>query len=465
MTQEPGRPRRVMKFGGTSLGDAQRMAETAEIIRRHAGEAQLVVVVSAMQLVTESLLQGAAAASRRETETWQAIGEELKNRHTEVCEALIPAGDRPPIRAQVESALATFHEFCAGFSLVRELTPRSLDSLSSLGEVISAALMAAILRAGGLDAEAVDATQLIVTDDGFGNASLIFEPTQQEVRSRLTPLLERGTIPVVTGFRGATRDGSCTTLGRGGSDYSATILGAALPAQEIWIWTDVAGMMTADPRLVPEARVIPELSYREAIELSFFGAKVLHPKSLDLPSRAGIPVLIKNSFDPDAAGTEVGGTHPGRPGVRAIASTAEATLFTVSGDREMPFTRLAALVFAWLDADRVSTLVVTQSSAENVLTFAVNRADATRVRRRLDRERGPSLAGVEELLEVGVVVAVGEGMKGTPGIAARICGSIARLGINIAAIAQGSSELSVSLVVQSTDIPAAVRAMHQEFGL
>ena len=465
MTQTPERPVRVVKFGGTSLGDAGRMAGTAGIIGQHATEVQLVVVVSAMQKVTGSLLQAAAAASRRETDTWQRIGEELKSRHTEVCEALIPAAERPVIQAQIDTELATFHDFCTGFSLVRELTPRSLDSLSSFGEVMSATLMAAILRAGGLEAEAVDAMELIVTDDGFGNASLLFEPTREKVRARLAPLLQRGAIPVVTGFRAATRDGSCTTLGRGGSDYSATILGAALPADEIWIWTDVDGMMTADPRLVPEARVIPELSYREAIELSFFGAKVLHPKSLDLPFRAGIPVLIKNTFNPTAAGTEIGGSKPQRPGVRAIASTAEAALFTVSGDRALPFTRLAALVFGWLDADHVSTLVVTQSSAENVLSFAVNRVDAARVRRRLDRERGASLAGVEELPDVGVVVSVGEGMKGTPGIAARIFGSIARLGINIAAIAQGSSELSVSLVVKSSDVAAAVRAMHQEFGL
>ncbi|HUY08906.1 MAG TPA: aspartate kinase [Candidatus Dormibacteraeota bacterium] len=461
---------RVMKFGGTSVGDPDRMAATAAIIRQQAAQGRLVVVVSAMQQVTASLVAAAAAASRRETEAWQTIGEELMRRHQEVCQALVSAAERPTIQAQLDLEMSTFKDFCVGFSLVRELTPRSLDSLSSLGEVMSATLVAAALRASGLDAEAVDATEVIVTDDGFGNAALLFEPTNEKVRQRLGPLLQRGSIPVVTGFRAATIDGSCTTLGRGGSDYSATILGAAIPATEIWIWTDVDGMMTADPRLVPEARVIPELSYREAIELSFFGARVLHPKALDLPFLAGIPVLIKNSFNPAAPGTEIGRSKQRLPGVRAIASTSEASLFTVSGTRSMPFTRLAAQVFGALDADRISTLVVTQSSAENVISFVVNSADAARVRRRLERERGTlrggtSIAAVEELPDVGVVVAVGEGMKGTPGIAARIFSSIARLGINIAAIAQGSSELSVSLVVQASDIPAAVRATHQEFGL
>jgi aspartate kinase len=461
---------RVMKFGGTSVGDPERMAATAAILGQQAAESQLVVVVSAMQKVTESLLRAATAASLRDTDTWQQIGAELRSRHSEVCQALIPAAERPAIEARLNAELATFADFCAGFSLVRELPSRALDSLSSLGEVMSVTLLAAILRASGLDAEAVDATELIVTDDGFGNAAVIFEPSREKIRGRLGPLLQSRTVPVVTGFRAATRDGSCTTLGRGGSDYSATILGAALPADEIWIWTDVDGMMTADPQLVPDARVIPELSYREAIELSYFGARVLHPKSLELPFRAGIPVLIKNGLNPSAAGTEIGGSLRGRPGVRAIASTREAALFTVTGDKAVSFTRLAALVFAWLDADRVPTLVVTQSSAENVLSFAVNSVDGARVRRRLEREcsmgeGGLLVAGIEEQADVGVVVAVGEGMKGTPGIAARIFGSIARLGINIAAIAQGSSELSVSLVVKSSDLPAAVRAMHDEFRL
>jgi aspartate kinase len=459
-----------MKFGGTSLGDADRLAGTAAIVERHAAVGGVVVVVSAMQGVTWSLLRAAAAASNRETDTWREIGEELRRTHTEVCARLLPEAERVQIQSQIEVQLKTFEDFCAGFSLVREVTPRALDALSSLGETMLAPLMAAVLRTTGLAAEPVDATELIVTDDRFGSAGVLFEPSRRKIRERLGPLLQRGAIPVVTGFRGATRDGTCTTLGRGGSDYSATILAAALPADEIWIWTDVDGMMTADPRLVPEAKVIPELSYREASELSFFGAKVLHIKSLELPQRDGIPVLIKNSFAPDRPGTLIDGARQGLPGVRAIASTADAELFTVIGDQAMPFSRLAALVFSWLDADHVTTLVVTQSSAENVLSFVVTKRDGARVRRRLDREQalgegGSVLAGIEELPEMGMVVAVGDGMKGTPGIAAQIFSSIARLGINIAAIAQGSSELSVSLVVRASDLPAAVRAMHEEFGL
>ncbi|MGA2873344.1 MAG: aspartate kinase [Candidatus Dormibacteria bacterium] len=459
-----------MKFGGTLLGDADRIAANAAIVGRHVAAGGVVVVVSAMQRVTGSLLRSAAAARNRETEARREIQEELRHTHTDVCARLLPEPERVQAQDQIAATLRTSEDFCAGFSLVRELTPRALDALSSLGETLSAPLLAAVLRGTGLAAEPVDATELIVIDDRFGEASVIFEPSRQRIRERLRPILDRGAVPVVTGFRGATRDGACTTLGRGGSDYRATILAAALAADEIWIWTDVDGMMTADPQLVPRAKVIPELSYREASELSFFGAKVLHPKSLELPQRDGIPVLIKNSFAPARRGTLIDGSRQGRPGVRAIAATADAELFTVIGGQAMPFSRLAALVFSWLDADHLTTLVVTQSSAENALSFAVNNRDGARVRRRLDRERslgegGSVLAGIEELPEMGVVVAVGEGMRGTPGIAARIFSSLARLGINLAAIAQGSSELSVSLVVGAADLPAAVRAMHEELGL
>ena len=456
---------RVMKFGGTSVGDARLMGLTADIIVREASQTRLLIVVSAMQRVTESLLLAASAASRGETDAWRLIGGELADRHREVCDDQVLASERTQIQSQIDAELATLDDLCSGFTLVRELTPRSLDSLASLGEVISATLLAACLRARGRNAVAVDATRLIVTDDGFGNASPIFEPTQKRVHEVLDPMLAEGAIPVITGFRGATIDGACTTLGRDGSDYSATILGAVLPADEIWIWTDVAGVMTADPKLVPEARVISELSYPEAIELSFFGAKVLHPKALDLPSRADIPVRIKDTFHSDRAGTEIAGASPRRPGVRAIASTKEAVLFTISADRAQPFAQLATLVWGWLDSDRISTLLMVQSSAENVLCFAVTRLDAIRVRRRLERDHGPLLARAEELAGMGVVVAVGSGMKGTPGLAARTFGAVAGLGINVAAIAQGSSELTISLVVRSEEVEAAVQALHAEFEL
>jgi len=346
-----------------------------------------------------------------------------------------------------------------------------MDTLSSLGEVMSVTLMAAILRSCGVAAQGVDATELIVTDDHFGNASPLFDETDAKTRQRLAAIRRRGAIPVVTGFRGATREGLCTTLGRGGSDFSATIVGAALDADEIWIWTDVDGVMTADPRLVPKARIIPEVSYREAIELSFFGAKVLHPKTIHAVMKRKIPVWIKNSFNPSGAGTKIcPATSEGQPGVKAITSVSNADLITLSGKDSLSFPRLATRVFNGLYLEDVSTLMVTQSSADNVLCFAIHDADLPRVRARLEKtfelEMLHEYVGLLEVMpKIAIVVAVGENMKGTPGIAGRAFSALGRRGINIIAIAQGSSELSISFAVKSSEVKEAVQAIHEEFQL
>ncbi|MGH7697605.1 MAG: aspartate kinase [Candidatus Dormibacteria bacterium] len=463
-------PIRVMKFGGTSLGDPERIRGVGAIVAQAAASNPLVVVVSALAGTTDDLLRAATAASLGRTQEWKGLGAAIRERHRQASTELLAPGEAAAVWSRLDAELQTFSDLCAGISLVGELPPRAQDSLVSMGEVLAATLVEATLRAAGLPGQAFDAAQLIVSDDLFGDAQVLFAASRERIRRQLLPVLGEGGVPVVTGFRAATEEGTTTSLGRGGSDYTATVLAAALEAEAVWIWTDVDGMMTADPRLAHSARVIPELSYREAMELAFFGAKVLHPKALELPRRLGIPVRIKNSFRPQAPGTLIGPCRERPPGVAAIASTQSAVLFTVGADESTAFTRLAAMVMGWLDADHIPTLMVTQSSAENVISFAVNARDRRRVARRLERERGraASLGGValvEELAEVGVVVAVGEQMKGTPGVAAHLFGAIARQRINVVAIAQGSSELSISLVVGSGDVPTVVRALHQEFEL
>jgi bifunctional aspartokinase / homoserine dehydrogenase 1 len=470
MQNKPRRPLRVMKFGGTSVGDAERIERVARTIAEHAREAAVVVVVSAMGGVTEMLIRAAHAAARGDEGQWQGIGREFSQRHRDVAERLLPEKGRAALLRWLSEQVKTFENLCSGFSLVREVTPRSMDSLSSLGEVLATTLLAAVLRSQGRPAEVVDATEIIVTDEQFGNASPQFEETDPKILARLRPLIEQGTLPVVTGFRGATLRGLCTTLGRGASDYTATILGATLDADEIWIWTDVDGVMTADPHLVPEAKVIPEISYREAIELSFFGAKVLHSKAIQQAMKKGIPVWIKNTFNPSCPGTKITASAVGRAGVRAITSVTKANLFTLGGNDSLSFPGLAAKVFGSLSIDDVPSLMVTQSSAENVLCFAVHDADAPRVRARLEQAfelemRHEYVESLEIMSQVGIVVATGEQMKGTPGIAGRLFGALGRRGINVIAIAQGSSELSISFAVKSEDVPEAVRAIHEEFQL
>ena len=460
-----------MKFGGTSVGSAERMERVAELVREQAASAEVVVVVSAMGGVTDMLIRAAAEASRGDREHWKGVRQELARRHREVADQLLSAGEQAVVLPRLAEQVAYFENLCSGFSLVREVTPRAMDALSSLGEVMSSSLLAAILRSKGQPSEAVDAMECIVTDDTFGNATPLFGETDSRTSERLAPLRRRGAIPVITGFRGSTREGLCTTLGRGGSDYSGTILGTALDAEEIWIWTDVDGVMTADPRLVPAARIIPEISYREAIELSFFGAKVLHPKTIQPVMKKRIPVWIKNSFNPACPGTKIGpATGNGPPGVKAITSVSKADLITISGKDALSFTQLAAKVFAALSQEEISTLMVTQSSADNVLCFAVHNADLKRVKTKLEKVfeleiLHDYMAALEVMPHVAIVVAIGENMKGTPGLAGRAFGALGRKGINIIAIAQGSSELSISFAVKSADVKEAVKVIHEEFQL
>jgi aspartokinase/homoserine dehydrogenase 1 len=463
------KPLIVMKFGGTSVGNAERMQSVASIISEHSQHAEVVVVVSAMAGVTDMLIRAANEASRGDREHWKNVRRELAKRHREVADQLLSASEQATVLPRLAEQLGDFENLCAGFSMVREVTPRAMDTLSSLGELMSSTLMAAILRTRNLPAEAVDATELIVTDDEFGNASPFFEETNAKTRQRLAGLRKHGTIPVITGFRGATREGICTTLGRGGSDYSGTIIGAALEADEVWIWTDVDGVMTADPRMVPQARIIPEISYREAIELSFFGAKVLHPKTIQPVMKKKIPVWIKNSFNPSCPGTRiVPAARDGQPGVKAITCVSKADLITLSGSNALSFPKLAAKVFSSLDAEGVHTLMVTQSSADNVLCFAVHSEDLKRVKAKLERDfelemLHDYITPIEVMSNVAIVVAIGEKMKGTPGISGRAFGALGNRGINIIAIAQGSSELSISFAVKSSDVKEAVKAIHEEF--
>jgi len=465
------RPLIVMKFGGTSVGNTECMERVAGIICEHAKRADLVVVVSAMGGVTDMLIRAATEASHGDRQHWRGVRQELARRHREVNDRLLSASEQAKVLPRLAEQVSNFENLCSGFSMVREVTPRAMDTLSSLGEVMSATLMAAILRSSGVAAEAVDATELVVTDDHFGNAAPLLDETHAKAGQRLAPVRRRGAVPIVTGFRGATRDGVCTTLGRGGSDYSGTILGAVLDADEIWIWTDVDGVMTADPRLVPGACILPEISYREAIELSFFGAKVLHPKTILPVMKKKIPVWIKNSFNPSCPGTKIGpATGDGPPGVKAITSVSKASLVTISGRDTMSFASLAAKVFELLDLEQVATLMSTQSSADNVLCFAVHDADVKRVKATLERAfeleiLHDYMPPPEIMPHVAIVVVIGEKMKGTPGLAGRTFAALGRSSINIIAIAQGSAELSISFAVKSSDVKEAVTAIHGEFQL
>src|SRR3990167_5182146 len=313
----------VMKFGGTSVGDAQCFRGVKEIVAPGVREhAPVVVVVSAMSTVTEALLESArsAAAGGNERGVEEKL-EHLRQKHLRAIEELFPGPRREQVTKAVSEILAEFEKLCAGMALLRELPLRAMDAGLSVGERLSATLLARYLDDQGIAAQAVDAATCLVTDDNFGSAPPLMEATREAMWRVLLPLVEKGSVPVVTGFLGATRGGVRTTLGRGGSDYSASIVAAALGAEDLWIWTDVDGVLSADPKMVGEARFLDELTYEEAAELSHMGAKVLHRKTLAPLLTRMIPVWIKNTFAPEKPGTRIGAPHAGSPlGPKAVTS-------------------------------------------------------------------------------------------------------------------------------------------------
>jgi aspartate kinase len=460
-----------MKFGGTSVGAADRIARAAELaLERVAAGDQVVVVTSAMSGVTDQCIRAAHDAARGHFSP--ADRERLYRYHETAARQLIADGERLGAALErIAQRLERFEKLCFGLSMTHELTPRLLDAIAGTGEMLCAPLLAVAILARGGRAEVVEGTELIVTDDQFGAAEPLMEATTERTRAGLLPLLGEGVIPVVTGFVGATEEGVTTTLGRGGSDFSASIVGAALDAGEIWIWTDVDGVMTANPAEVPAARTLREISYSEASELAYYGAKVLHHKTILPAFRRGIPLRILNSFNAGDAGTRI--SVEGRPserGVKAVTSIRNVSLITIAGKGMQGIPGIAAKCFAAVAAERASVLMISQASSENNICFAVTTGEAHRVVKALNRALELELLKehVDEVAvddSIAIVAAVGDRMKGKPGIAARVFGVLGEAGINVIAISQGSSERNISLVVEETETAHAVRAIHAAFEL
>ena len=311
----------VMKFGGTSVGSPAAIRQAADIVQNQKQNwDNLVVVVSAMSGVTNQLIQSARSAAEHHSVENGTLIEAIRQRHLETIEALIPPGlERDQLLENIGQRLDELTRYCQSIKVLGEVTPRGMDVISSLGERINAQIMAALLRSSGTAAQAVEATQLIITDRTFQNAAPQMDASREATRTGLLPLFVEGVVPVVTGFISATADGIITTLGRGGSDYTAAILADCLDADELWIWTDVDGVLSADPRVVKDARPIPEISFAEVGELAYFGAKVLHPKTIRPVVARNMPLWVKNTFNPDFPGTRIS-QHPDRSRVKSRPS-------------------------------------------------------------------------------------------------------------------------------------------------
>ncbi|HEY2732309.1 MAG TPA: aspartate kinase, partial [Polyangia bacterium] len=479
----------VHKFGGASLADAAAYRHAAQIIKGRS--APCVVVVSAPAGVTDVLLGLARRAAAGEQGGLERDTEALRTRYRDIARAAVGSETAAAgVVGEIEASIDELSRLLSSLVVLKELTARTSDFIAARGERLSAQIFAATYAATVGRARYVDALEVIFTDGPFGGASPNLALTDLAARKVLRPLAETGVVPVVPGFIGVaapqesahdanvdakSSDISVATLGRGGSDLTATLLGRALGAKDVSLWKDVSGLLTADPRVVPDARVIPQLHAREAAELAYYGAKVLHPRALiplaGLAAERAIPVFVKPFADPKAPGTEISVRRTlDKYPVKALSAAGGQALLTVTGNGMLGVPGIAARTFEALFKQGTSVSLISQSSSEQSICFSVPEAAAKRARDRLAEEFESEIArqeidGVELQTGLATLAVVGIGMAGAPGIAARLFGALAQADINVVAIAQGSSELNISFVVTAKDAAPAQRAIHRAFQL
>ena len=453
------------------MGSAERIRVAAAISREQHDKRPVVIVVSAMAMITDLLLDSLRKAEAGDAADLDANLKTLYTRHFECCRELLPTARQEATLAGVHALISEFSRIAKGCMMLGERPPRSIDEAVAIGEKLTALLLAEYFESEGVRASAVSGADVIATDAVFGNATPLMEPTRERARVAIRSLLDQDILPVMTGFNGSTLDGRPTTLGRGGSDFSASIAAAALDASELWIWTDVDGIMTGDPRLVPDARVLEAVTYNEAAELAYNGAKVLHPRTLAPLVERQIPVWSKNSFAPEKPGTRIVPKIESARGPHAVTSMADVALVSIEpANSALSGTRVMARALEAIARANVEVLAITSSSYRQNFCFLVRQAELERVTEYLEESLSLEFAhgylkpvGIDK--SVGLIAVVGEGMRGTPGLAGRIFTAISREQINIIAIAQGSSELTIAIVVHRDGLNRAVQAVHRECGL
>lgn len=469
MDSSPERPVSVHKFGGTSVKNAERIRRVVELVLDEEEEGLKVVVVSALGGVTDQLIMAVQEASTRSGKHTDILAE-IEERHYAALETLASGSERESLREEIEARLRDLRELLDGVFLLRECTNRTRDAIIGMGEQLSAPLAAAAFRAAGAQAVALDARELIRTDASFGEANVLLEPTTELIRKRFETIPDE-TIAVVTGFIASTDRGVSTTLGRSGSDYTATLLGGALRAHMVVIWTDVDGVLSADPRLVPDAFPLPQLSYREAAELAYFGAKVLHPRTMRPLQRLRIPLRIRNTLNPEAPGTLISDKTTTMEGhVKAITAIRDVAVVMLEGTGLVGIPGISARALVALANQHINVLMISQASSEQSLCLVVRTDDAEisagllRKAFHDELERG-DVGSVYTIERCAVVSVVGDNMRNRPGLAGRMFATLGRSGVNVLAIAQGASETNISSVVNDAEARQAVHALHDEFAL
>ena len=456
-----------MKFGGTSVGEAYCIRRVADIVEsHHAAGDEVAVVVSACSGVTDQIIAAAdEVVSSKEQPPIETLISAMRTRHLRLLSEVAP-DYTDEVTAIIDDRLTRLQNILTAVHTLKELTPRSRDYIISFGERLSAPIVSAALRQRGLSSVVLDGAEAgIITTANHGDARAL-PVSETSIRSRVAPLLA-DTIPVIMGFMGVTEQGVVTTLGRSGSDYSAAVVGAGIDADEIWIWTDVDGVMTSDPRIIKDARVLDDISYLEAMELSFFGAKVLHPRSIEPAMQKDIPIRVKNSFRPDLPGTLIlRDKHQEKRVVKALALIEKVALVNVNGAQMIGRPGVAKTIFSALAEREVNVMMISQGSSEANISLIIDEAHLENaicaltpiVKQGIVRE-----ATYDR--DVAALAVVGAGMAGSPGTGGRIFSALGGAGINVMMISQGSSEVNVSFVVKASDGKRALKVLHDEFRL
>jgi aspartate kinase len=461
----------VMKFGGTSVGSVDGLSKLVEITKQTQKDwKNVVMVASAFAGNTNLLLKIADLAQKSDFLVVETAIDEMTVRNEKfMLDMVRDASKREQANLRLRPLLDELKLVCQAVSVIKEISPRVSDLIVSFGERMSVIVIETILRDAGVRAEAVEATELIVTDDVHQNASPLLAETIEKTNRRLGALLEKGIVPVVTGFIAASRSGQLTTLGRGGSDYSAALLGVALEADEVWIWTDVNGVMTADPRLVPEAKTIPQISYQEVSELAYFGAKVLHPKTIRPVIEAGIKLKVLNTFEPDNPGTELtAGTsenYDEEPIIKSVTAIRGVQLVTVEGSGMLGVPGQAARFLSAVSKTGATVPFITEASSEQSITFAVPVAYTECVVAALEdllaeQIEARKIDQVKTTDEVVIVTVVCPNMQHRLGVAGKIFSALGDAEINVLAISHGSCEVSLSLIVGVEAMQPTVQVLH-----
>lgn len=459
-----------MKFGSTSLKDATSIRRVIDLVYEYAKmNYQLVVVSSALSDVTDNLLSICEDSLKGEAYITDRINR-LFEKHIEITRGVIESIEYfNSVVKILNSVKERLEKLLHGIYYVGEITPRIKDHVASFGEIMSTPILWGCLNSIGVKAEWLTGWDAgIVTDSNYGEARPFIELSKLQLKNKLQPMIDRGVIPIVTGYIAKSQDGSITTLGRGGSDYTATLIAAALKADEVWLWTDVDGLMTADPNIEPTAKTIRELSFEEATEMVILGTRMIHPRALEPAISDNIPVRIRNTFNPDNPGTLITSKPTeSREVVKAITVARDVGLINVHGFGMVGTPGTAARIFQILGKANINIMMIAQTVSESNISIVIPRRSLMKAVSLLETALlGTDLVrSVSYESDVAVVAAIGSGMRGKPGTAARIFRAVASEGVNIRMIAQGASEVNISIVVKDCDCEKAVKAIHREFGL